>query len=272
MVSVIIPCYNHGHFLKETVFSVIKQTYTNWECIIINDGSTDDTENIAKELCTTDLRIRYLHKNNAGLSAARNTGIAKAVGIYILPLDADDLLLPDYIQTTIEVLESEKNIRLIYTGTQLFGMENGVRNEPFILKNFMLKNLIPCTALFYKEDWKKVNGYNEKMLNGYEDWDFWMSLIENGVNVKKNDRLLFNYRRTLNSMSKNMDSNTILNIQDEIFERHKAFYLKVLDNPLTLSLKLQNQQRELNLIKNSSSFKLAKKISAIYKYYKKNKF
>lgn len=268
MVSVIIPCYNHGHFLKETVLSVIKQTYTNWECIIINDGSIDDTQYIAKELCATDCRLRYLYKNNAGLSAARNTGISSAVGNYILPLDADDILSPYYIQKTIEILKRDKGIRLVYTGTQLFGTETDVRNEPFVLKNFMLKNLIPCTALFYKEDWQKVNGYNENMVNGYEDWDFWMSLIEIGINVKKDDMLLFNYRRTPNSMSKNMDSHTILYIQNEIYKGHKDFYLKVLGNPLSLSLRIQDQQRELDLIKKSGSFRIAQKIVHLLNYIK----
>jgi glycosyltransferase involved in cell wall biosynthesis len=266
MVSVIIPCYNQAHFLPEAVASVMAQTYSNWECIIVNDGSTDDTGIVAKELCAKDARIKYIFKNNGGLSAARNTGIENATGKYILPLDADDLIMPTYLQVTFDAIESDYNIRLIYTGTQLFGTETGVRNEPFDLSKFMLTNLIPCTALYYRADWEKVKGYNEAMKLGYEDWDFWMMLFENAVQVKKIEALLFKYRRTGVSMSNAMDANIILQIQEEMYKRHCDLYLSVLGNPLMLSLRIEAQQRELNLIKQSGAFKLAKKISAILKF------
>lgn len=269
IVSVIIPCFNQSHFLEESVNSVISQTFNNWECIIVNDGSDDDTEIIAKQLMQKDKRIKYIFKKNRGLSAARNTGINAANGKYILPLDADDLLQSNYINATINIIETERNIRLIYTGTQLFGKEKGVRNEPFLLKNFMLNNLIPCTALYYKDDWQRVGGYNETMKQGYEDWDFWMSLLENGINVKKIDKLLFKYRRTENSMSKNMNGDTISKIQQEIYYRHKDFYSKILGNPLTLSLRVNDLERELALIKKSFSFSIAKKISGVITFFKK---
>ncbi len=261
MVSVIIPCYNQAHFLKESVYSVMVQTFEEWECIIVNDGSTDDTENIAKQLCSVEPRIKYISKKNGGLSAARNSGIKAAVGEYILPLDADDVLLPEFITETINVLKRDKNIRLVYTGTQLFGNEIGIRNEPFLLQQFMLNNLIPCTALYYKEDWQQVGGYNEKMTEGYEDWDFWMSLLENGVNVEKMDTILFKYRRTEHSMSKNMKVDTILSIQSDLYNRHKEFYLKILGDPLSLSLRIKDLERQLLLIKKSFSFSIATKIT-----------
>jgi glycosyltransferase involved in cell wall biosynthesis len=269
IVSVIIPCFNQSHFLEESVNSVINQTFVDLECIIVNDGSDDDTEIIAQQLMRKDKRIKYILKENGGLSAARNTGIKAANGKYILPLDADDLLQTNYINAAISIIETEKNIRLVYTGTQLFGTEEGVRNEPFLLKNFMLNNLIPCTALYYKDDWHKVGGYNEKMKQGYEDWDFWMSLLENGINVKKIDKLLFKYRRTENSMSKNMNVESILNIQAEIYNRHKEFYLRILGDPLTLSLRIKDLERQLALIKKSVSFSTAKKISRFIKFFKK---
>lgn len=269
IVSVIIPCFNQSHFLEGSVNSVINQTFIDWECIIVNDGSNDDTAIIAQQLMQKDKRIKYILKENGGLSAARNTGIKAANSKYILPLDADDLLQPNYINATISIIEIEKNIRLVYTGTQLFGTEEGVRNAPFSLKNFMLNNLIPCTALYYKEDWQKVGGYNETMKQGYEDWDFWMSLFENGINVKKIDTLLFKYRRTENSMSKNMNVDSILNTQKEIYNRHKELYLNVLGDPLTLSLTIKELERELELIKKSGSFLIAKKLSRISKLFKK---
>ena len=92
LVSIIVPCYNQAHFLNESLDSVINQSYPNWECIIVNDGSPDNTEEIAKKWCKNDKRFQYLEKENGGLSSARNAGIKISKGEFILPLDADDIL------------------------------------------------------------------------------------------------------------------------------------------------------------------------------------
>ena len=89
-VSVIVPCYNQAQFLDEALMSVLNQSYANWECLIINDGSPDNTEDVALRWCNKDERFVYLKKENGGLCAARNMGIEKATGEFILPLDADD--------------------------------------------------------------------------------------------------------------------------------------------------------------------------------------
>ena len=266
MVSVIIPCYNQAHFLAESVGSVLAQSYENWECIIVDDGSTDNTAKVAKRLCENDERIKYLHRQNAGLPTARNTGIVEANGQYILPLDADDLIMPTYLATTTFLLDNEKSIRLVYTDTQLFGIEKGVRDEEFSMESFLLNNLIPCTALFFKEDWLISGRYNETMINGYEDWDFWMSLFEKGICVKKIPELLFHYRRVETSMSKKMDSITIEKIQKELYVNHADLYLRILGNPLTLSLKIRDLQRQLALIQKSNAYELAMKISSIINF------
>ena len=97
LVSIIIPCYNQAKFLQETLQSVNHQTYSNWECIIINDGSPDNTEEIALEWCYKDVRFKYFKKENGGLSSARNFGILHARGDLILPLDADDKISKNYL-------------------------------------------------------------------------------------------------------------------------------------------------------------------------------
>lgn len=93
-VSVIIPCFNQAQFLEETLQSVIKQTFTNWECLIIDDGSTDTSKIIAENYCNLDPRFQYVFQTNAGLSSARNTGLKLARGTYIQLLDGDDWLHP----------------------------------------------------------------------------------------------------------------------------------------------------------------------------------
>ncbi len=268
MVSVIIPCYNQGQYLADAISSVLAQTYTNWECIIVNDGSTDDTQEVAKGLCKLDARIKYLSQQNAGLSAARNAGIAKASGKYILPLDADDLIMPTYISFTLAEIENGEGVRLAYTGTQLFGAETDVKNEEFEMRSFLLGNCIPCTAIYYKQDWERVGGYNENMKMGYEDWDFWMCLFECNVAVKKIPQVLFHYRRTTNSMSKSMTNTEIESIQQGLFKRHHVLYYKHLDDPLTAAFKIKELQRQLELIKNSTTYAIAHRMTSFLAFVK----
>ena len=85
LVSVIMPCYNQGDYMPEAIESIISQTYPNWECIIIDDGSTDHSERVAKEYCQKDSRIRYIYQENAGVIAARNHAIGESLGEFILP-------------------------------------------------------------------------------------------------------------------------------------------------------------------------------------------
>lgn len=105
-VSVIIPCYNHGHYLPHAVNSVLAQTFTDWEAIIVDDGSTDNTREVAAQF--TDERVRYVHQENRGLSGARNTGIRAAQGAYLAFLDADDEWEPRFLRVCGYRCRSEK--------------------------------------------------------------------------------------------------------------------------------------------------------------------
>ncbi|PLW93741.1 MAG: glycosyltransferase family 2 protein, partial [Marinilabiliales bacterium] len=89
MISVVVPCYNHGHYLAECLDSVLNQSYDNWECIIVNDGSSDHTEEVSLGFCQKDKRFKLVNIENRGLANARNVGINKSWGKYILPVDAD---------------------------------------------------------------------------------------------------------------------------------------------------------------------------------------
>ena len=114
LISVVIPAYNAEQFLDETLESVLSQTYENWECIIVNDGSTDNTESIAKKWCEKDSRFRLTNKENGGLSSARNWGIKESKAEYIAFLDADDILTPDSLEIRINTLLKE-NVDLVYS-------------------------------------------------------------------------------------------------------------------------------------------------------------
>ncbi|HBT10064.1 MAG TPA: hypothetical protein DEB18_11535 [Leeuwenhoekiella sp.] len=105
MISVIVPCYNQAAYLSETLESVYLQTHKDWECIIINDGSTDATLEVAQQWLDKDPRFKYIYQKNKGLSGARNTGLRAAKGVYIQLLDADDLVNKEKFKTQLQHLE-----------------------------------------------------------------------------------------------------------------------------------------------------------------------
>lgn len=123
LVSIIVPCYSQAQYLDICLESVFTQLYPNWECIIVNDGSLDETKEVAKKWCLKDSRFRYLEKENGGLSSARNAGIKLSYGKYILPLDADDYISKDYLQHALNIFQNNKNLKLIYGKAELFGKQ-----------------------------------------------------------------------------------------------------------------------------------------------------
>ena len=125
IVSIIIPAYNSGNYLAETLGSVLSQTYSDWECIILDDGSTDNTFSIAQEYSKKDNRFYYFHQTNQGPAVARNNAIRRSIGEYILPLDADDLISNSYIEKASEYLTTHPEATLVYSKANFFGCENG---------------------------------------------------------------------------------------------------------------------------------------------------
>ena len=145
MISVIVPCYNQAHYLDECLQSVLDQTYQNWECIIVNDGSPDNTEEVAKKWVEKDSRFKYLLKENGGLSSARNAGINVAKGEWILPLDSDDRIGNKYFQLASSYFDS--HFTLIYGNSAFFG----VINEPWNVRyksyhELLIEKYIYCSA------------------------------------------------------------------------------------------------------------------------------
>lgn len=154
LISVIVPCYNQAQFLPEALNSVLAQTYENWECIIVNDGSPDNTEEVALDWCAKDGRFKYLKKENGGLCNARNAGIKIAEGIYILPLDADDKISSKYLEEASEILDKKSDIGIVYCNAEFFGEKSGKWNLlEFSEERILTANIIFCSALFRKCDY-----------------------------------------------------------------------------------------------------------------------
>lgn len=194
-VSIIVPCYNQAEYLPETLDCVLAQTYTNWECIIVDDGSVDASAQVAKDYQKKDARFTYLYQENQGPSVARNNGIRHTNGEYILPLDADDLIDKTYIEKAIKAFAANPELKVVYCKARRFGDWNDNWDIPnYSYEKILWNNMIFVSALYKREDYNKMPGYNPNMRAGWEDWDFWLSFLKPGDQVHRIDEILFSYR------------------------------------------------------------------------------
>lgn len=231
-VSVIMPCYNDGQYIQEAVASLREQTYASIELIIIDDGSDDGTTlPLIEALDFPTLQV--LHTKHVGPAAARNRGIAAAKGTYILPLDADDTIEPDYIQRGVDVLEKRPEVGVVYCHADLFDQQTGPWALPdYSLKTELLDNCIFVTALFRKADWEAVGGFCEDFRAGMEDYDFWLSIIELGREVHQFPETLFHYRIKPQSRTTRFNK-SYADVQEtyvKLYQRHRSLYAKHMDD------------------------------------------
>ncbi|MWB94507.1 glycosyltransferase [Flavobacterium sp. GA093] len=263
LISVIVPCYKQAQFLPETLQSVLSQTYTNWECIIVDDGSPDNTYEVAQEWCDKDERFKYLKKENGGLPSARNAGIKISHGSYILPLDSDDKIHSAYLENIIKAFSKNPEIELVTSRIQFFGASDDELKLPnYNYKKLLVRNCFVCSSAFKKSSWENAGGYDENM-KSFEDWEFWIRILNEKSQVYKIPELMFIYRKhnngsLSNSFQKNPDF--YFGLYDYVYEKHKEIYKKFFPNPIiayneNLILKEFNQK-----IKNNFLFKLYSKI------------
>lgn len=247
IISIIVPCYNQAQYLSETLQTVLDQDYVYWECIIVNDGSPDNTEEIALQWCERDERFKYLKKENGGLSDARNYGIKYSEGKYILPLDSDDKISRTYISEAISVLENNSDVKLVFCRAQLFGADNKEWELlPYSYDNLLfVRNCIYCSAIYKRTDYDKTVGYNTNMIYGWEDYDFWISLLSPEDRVVKLDKIHFFYRTKEVSMRTLIDEKKEEYLRIQIFKNHQDLYLQYI-NPIS-------QFRELKSLKSIES-------------------
>ena len=266
-ISIIVPCYNQAQYLDECLQSVLDQSYQNWECIIVNDGSPDDTENVASNWTAKDERFKYLKKENGGLSSARNEGIESAIGDWILPLDCDDKIATNYLQLAAE--KFSENPTIIYCDAEYFGDKKGkIKLQNYNYSTILIENLIFCTAFFKKEDWEKVKGYDENMKHGFEDWEFWLRILKNKTaTVLKLTDVCFFYRIKENSMLATLEGDKKKQMQDYILNKHQEKYESTFGDYFQLLRKnnsLEKKNKYLNDVLNSKKHQLTQKIFKIF--------
>lgn len=259
-VSVIVPCYNQARFLGEALQSILEQTYTNWECIIVNDGSPDHTEIVAKEWCAKDLRFKYLYQKNKGLSSARNFGIQHAMGVYILTLDADDKYDATFIEKGAKVLKQNRDTGVVNCWISRFKETKEIcviKPIGKIIDDFLFQNAANGTSLFRKKCWNAVGGYDENMKTGYEDWDFYIRVCAQGWKVHVIPETLFFYRQHDFSMRLGAYQNYDKDIKKYMYLKHKELYLNHYEEMVTFLLDAIDSEKQNNLkIRNKIDFKI----------------
>jgi len=186
-VSVVIPTYNRADLIPQTLLSVAEQTLTDWECIIVDDGSTDNTRAVVEGLSARDARFRYVWQENSSASAARNHGIRLARGEFIAFLDSDDLFPPDKLQWQVQVLAANPDAVLVYGNTFIFHggdpQNGGLYLERIVKKPTSFKELITCSSIYSPlvraDILRKTAGFDTSLLSA-EDWDMWLTLSRMG--------------------------------------------------------------------------------------------
>lgn len=266
MISIVVPVYNQAAFVAETLASIVAQSFQDWECILVNDGSTDSSEAILLEFVAQDQRFSYHKKENGGLASARNFGIEKATKPFIFPLDSDDLITSDCLLEVSKTIDKNPEAAVIHFDTEFFGSKTGLNKLPdYTYKTLLIQNCFVACTVFNKAIWEKCGGYDEN-LKSFEDWDFWIrSLTANSV-VVKIPKVLFHYRKhekeSLTNRFKN-EPGYYYSLYDYIYAKNKAIYDTHYGNPILAFHENVLLTRFNSKIKNTFVFKVYEKIKKI---------
>lgn len=206
LISIIIPCYNQAQWLPEALDSVRAQSLAEWECIVVNDASTDNTLSVVQDYAGRDARIRCLNlESNRGLAGARNAGMSMAKAAFVLPLDADDKIGSQYLQQALLQFEKAEDTDLVYARAEYFGALSGEWPLPDYHYGLLFaRNPIYCSAVFRKQKWVEAGGYSEDLRAGLEDWDFWLKWLSPASKVVRLEQVGFYYRQREGSMVKTL--------------------------------------------------------------------
>lgn len=268
-VSIIIACYNDHEYIKQAVQSARDQTYENKEIIVIDDGSNSITKSVLKEL-EPHLNL-IITQENKGASAARNKGIAAAKGDYIMILDSDDYYEKEFCEKAVKLFEDKPEVKLVTCYSKWFRNKTDFKYfKPSggELKDFLIKNCA-LSAIFKKADFDVSAGYDEKMVNGYEDWEFYIRLLKGGGKAQVIPEVLFNYRNTPNSRNKKANFKRY-ELEKYIYLKHAELYRRHFEKfiPSILSrLEQSDKQTEKKL--NSLEYKIGTAILLPFRWIKR---
>jgi glycosyltransferase involved in cell wall biosynthesis len=211
-VSVIVPAYNAAQYLPASLDSVIAQTYRDWEVIVVDDGSSDNTQTVlASYRARLNDKIRCIHQANRGPSAARNAGIRTARGEVIAMLDADDIWLPSRLERSVQELDRDANVGLVHARVARINQQGFVIDEPFANRKYLAGRIshyiytrrahIMCPTVTFRKCSVDTNGAFDETLHAAEDRDLWFRIARK-FKVAYIDEILAQYRLSPASLSK----------------------------------------------------------------------
>lgn len=245
IISIITPCYNNSDTIIETLESIKNQVFKDFELIIINDGSSDNSAEIITNYISKNKNLNiYLYSTaNNGPSKSRNLGSSYAKGTYIMFLDADDKIESTYISKCISYLENNTSMNLVYSEAEFFEAKKGKWDlKEFEMPNFLIDNCIPIFCVIRINVFEKVGKFDEN-LNYTEDWELWIRIIKEFGGVYRIPEVLFYYRKrkSKNSLT---DTENKDDISEKsrlyIYNKHYEFYKKNNLGLVTLITSVEN--------------------------------
>jgi glycosyltransferase involved in cell wall biosynthesis len=260
LVSIIIPCYNDAENIEESVYSALNQDYKCTEVIVVDDGSDQRTKNVLKKIESKISKL--ITQKNKGASNARNVGIKNSSGKYILNLDSDDTYHKTFLTKAIPIIQSDPQIKLVSSYINRISKKEStiLKHKSCEVKSFLKFNQSSGSAVFKKIDWLNAGGYDEKMTNGYEDWEFYLRLLKGGGVSYIIPEPLLNYRIRPGSNSERADK-VKYKLLKYIYMKHKDLYtnhFELFVDHLLNRLEVVEKAEKKNLVK--PEFKLGKTI------------
>ncbi|MEJ7610069.1 MAG: glycosyltransferase family A protein [Ferruginibacter sp.] len=242
MVSIIIPCFNQGEFIRETVGSVKNQTYPHWELIIVNDGSDDKhTLSVLKELAAEGYNITDIP--NGGVSAARNFGAGMSQGDFLLFLDSDDMIHREYLSAAMSAFEKDSNLDYVYCDIQEFDGGTGYRSLGALKPDKVLLHAVThVSGIMKRALWESSKGFNVHFLKGWEDWDFLIRITRMNIRSCKIPAGMLLYR--IREYSRDKTASRIHNaaLEQQVFREHLDAYLELYKEPISILRQHKEQQ------------------------------
>lgn len=247
LVSVVVPSYNYGHLIRETLDSLAAQTYGAWECVVVDDGSTDDTRAVVEAYAAREPRVRYVWQENRKLSAARNTGLRRASGDYFQFLDADDLVEPRKFERQVGYLERHADVDIVYSGARYFGAGGGGLSHSRgysvwddggswmpevsgrggeLMGKLLRNNIMVVNSPLVRRRVVEAVGEFDTGLTSLEDWDYWTRCAAAGMYFRFDDAEGVRALVRAHALSMSLDGRRMLRMALKVRRRWAAELLR----------------------------------------------
>lgn len=270
LISFVIPCFNDAVYIEQSINSALNQTYKNIEIIVVDDGSNAETKEILKSI--EPKLTKLITQENKGQSSARNVGINVAKGKYIVTLDSDDFFEPTFCEKALVVFKENTNAEIVTCNAYLLykDKEREIFNpKGGTILDFLLSNSALGTSMFKRDSWNKVKGYDDSMKSGFEDWEFFIRLLQYGGECKVIKEELYNYRKKENSTTKRANK-VKYDLLRYIYKKNENIYKQFFYDFISfLLLRIEKEEKGKLKIYSSLEYKIGFYILHPFKYVKR---